>query len=153
MVKDEYTLVLVKPDGVKTRHIGDIITRIERKGYTIEALKMIIPTEEKLRQHYADKVDKPFFPELLEYMTEGPIVGIVVSGTNVVHAIHNMAGATNPGEAEWGTIRGDYGREWPDGNLRNIIHTSDTVESAQHEIGIWFPEFDIEQARKAHLND
>ena len=148
MVKDEYTLVLVKPDGVKTRHIGDIITRIERKGYTIEALKMIIPTEEKLRQHYADKVDKPFFPELLEYMTEGPIVG-----TNVVQAIHNMAGATNPGEAEWGTIRGDYGREWPDGNLRNIIHTSDTVESANHEIGIWFPEFDIEQARKAHLND
>ena len=153
MVKDEYTLVLVKPDGVKTRHIGDIITRIERKGYTIEALKMIIPTEEKLRQHYADKVDKPFFPELLEYMTEGPIVGIVVSGTNVIQAIHNMAGAANPGEAEWGTIRGDYGREWPDGNLRNIIHTSDTVESANHEIGIWFPEFDIEQARKAHLND
>ena len=68
MVKDEYTLVLVKPDGVKTRHIGDIITRIERKGYNIEALKMINPSEEKLRQHYFDKVDKPFFPELLEYI-------------------------------------------------------------------------------------
>ena len=107
MVKDEYTLVLVKPDGVKTRHIGDIITRIERKGYNIEALKMIDPSEEKLRQHYFDKVDKPFFPELLEYMTEGPIVGIVVSGTNVIQAIHNMAGATNPGEAEWGKITGD----------------------------------------------
>lgn len=143
MVKDEYTLVLVKPDGVKTRHIGDIITRIERKGYNIEALKMIDPSEKKLRQHYFDKVDKPFFPELLEYMTEGPIVGIVVSGTNVIRAIHNMAGATNPGEAEWGTIRGDYGREWPDGNLRNIIHTSDNVNSATREIGIWFPEFDI----------
>ena len=143
MVKDEYTLVLVKPDGVKTRHIGDIITRIERKGYNIEALKMINPSEEKLRQHYFDKVDKPFFPELLEYMTEGPIVGIVVSGTNVIQEIHNMAGATNPGEAEWGTIRGDYGREWPDGNLRNIIHTSDNVNSATREIGIWFPEFDI----------
>ena len=143
MVKDEYTLVLVKPDGVKTRHIGDIITRIERKGYNIEALKMIDPSEKKLRQHYFDKVDKPFFPELLEYMTEGPIVGIVVSGTNVIQAIHNMVGATNPGEAEWGTIRGDYGREWPDGNLRNIIHTSDNVNSATREIGIWFPEFDI----------
>ena len=92
MVKDEYTLVLVKPDGVKTRHIGDIITRIERKGYTIEALKMIIPTEEKLRQHYADKVDKPFFPELLEYMTEGPIVGIVVSGTNVIQPFTTWRG-------------------------------------------------------------
>ena len=143
MVKDEYTLVLVKPDGVKTRHIGDIITRIERKGYNIEALKMIEPSEEKLRQHYFDKVDKPFFPELLEYMTEGPIVGIVVSGTNVIQEIHNMACATNPGEAEWGTIRGDYGREWPDGNLRNIIHTSDNVNSASREIDIWFPEFNI----------
>ena len=145
MVKDEYTLVLVKPDGVKTRHIGDIITRIERKGYKIEALKMIEPTKEKLRQHYFDKVDKPFFPELLEYMTEGPIVGIVVSGTNVIQAIHNIAGATKPGEADWGTIRGDYGREWPDGNLRNIIHTSDNVDSASREINIWFPEFEIDK--------
>lgn len=141
MVKDEYTLVLVKPDGVKTRHIGDIISKIENKGYRIEALKMINPTKDKLRQHYFDKVDKPFFPELLNYMMEGPIVGIVVSGTNVVHAIHNMAGATNPGESAWGTIRGDYGREWPDGVLRNIIHTSDNVENAKREIGIWFPEF------------
>ena len=141
MVKDEYTLVLVKPDGVKTRHIGDIISKIENKGYRIEALKMINPTKDKLRQHYFDKVDKPFFPELLNYMMEGPIVGIVVSGTNVVHAIHNRAGATNPGEAAWGTIRGDYGREWPDGVLRNIIHTSDNVENAKREIGIWFPEF------------
>ncbi len=141
MVKDEYTLVLVKPDGVKTRHIGDIISKIENKGYRIEALKMINPTKDKLRQHYFDKVDKPFFPELLNYMMEGPIVGVVVSGTNVVHAIHNMAGATNPGEAAWGTIRGDYGREWPDGVLRNIIHTSDNVENAKREIGIWFPEF------------
>ena len=145
MVKDEYTLVLVKPDGVKTRHIGEIITRIERKGYKIEALKMIQPTEELLRQHYAVKVDKPFFPELLEYMTEGPIVGIVVSGTNVIKAIHNMAGATNPVEAEWGTIRGDYGREWPDGNLRNIVHTSDEPASAAREIKIWFPEFKFTQ--------
>ena len=145
MVKDEYTLVLVKPDGVKTRHIGEIITRIERKGYKIEALKMIQPTEELLRQHYADKVDKPFFPDLLEYMTEGPIVGIVVSGTNVIKAIHNMAGATNPVEAEWGTIRGDYGREWPDGNLRNIVHTSDETASAAREIKIWFPEFKFTQ--------
>ena len=153
MLQDEYTLVLVKPDGVKAHHVGDIISRIERKGYVIEALNMINPTEDKLRQHYADKVDKPFFPNLLEYMTEGPLVGIIVSGTNVISTIHNMAGATNPGEAEWGTIRGDYGREWSDGILRNIVHTSDTEESAIHEIGIWFPEFNIEQARKAHLND
>lgn len=74
-------------------------------------------------------------------MMEGPIVGMVVSGTNVVEAIHNMAGATNPGQAEWGTIRGDFGREWPDGVLRNVIHTSDTVDGAAREIKIWFPEF------------
>lgn len=141
MVEDEYTLVLVKPDGVKTRHIGDIITRIERKGYRIEALKMINATEEDLKKHYSDKIDKPFWPEILNYMMEGPIVGMVVSGTNVVEAIHNMAGATNPGKAEWGTIRGDFGREWPDGVLRNVIHTSDTVESARREIGIWFKDF------------
>lgn len=141
MVNDEYTLVLVKPDGVKTRHIGDIITRIERKGYTVEALKMIHATQAELEQHYFDKTDKPFWPEILNYMMEGPIVGMVISGTNVVTAIHNMAGATNPGNAEWGTIRGDFGREWPDGVLRNVIHTSDTVDSAKREISIWFPEF------------
>jgi len=141
MVEDEYTLVLVKPDGVKTRHIGDIITRIERKGYRIEALKMINATQDELERHYYDKTDKPFWPEILTYMMEGPIVGMVVSGTNVVEAIHNMAGATNPGQAEWGTFRGDFGREWPDGVLRNVIHTSDTVDGAAREIKIWFPEF------------
>ena len=129
MVEDEYTLVLVKPDGVKTRHIG-------RKGYRIEALKMINATQDELERHYYDKTDKPFWPEILTYMMEGPIVGMVVSGTNVVEAIHNMAGATNPGQAEWGTIRG-----WPDGVLRNVIHTSDTVDGAAREIKIWFPEF------------
>ena len=86
MVEDEYTLVLVKPDGVKTRHIGDIITRIERKGYRIEALKMINATQDELERHYYDKTDKPFWPEILTYMMEGPIVGMVVSGTNVVEA-------------------------------------------------------------------
>ena len=149
----EKTYIMLKPDCVKRGLMGEVISRIERKGYKIVDAKMMNLDEAILKEHYAHLADKPFFPELLEYMTEGPIVGIVVSGTNVVQAIHNMAGATNPGEAEWGTIRGDYGREWPDGNLRNIIHTSDTVESANHEIGIWFPEFDIEQARKAHLND
>lgn len=147
MIADEFTLVLVKPDGVQTRHVGEIITRIERKGYKIEALKMIHPTESLLRQHYADKVTKPFFPDLLSYMMEGPLVGIVVSGTNVIRALHNMAGATNPVAAEWGTIRGDYGREWPDGNLRNIVHTSDDRTNASREIAIWFPEFEFEQAK------
>lgn len=146
MIQDEYTLVLVKPDGVRTRHVGDVLTRIERKGYQIEALKMIQATEAQLREHYHDKVTAPYFPQLLEYMTEGPLVGIVVSGTNVIKAIHHMAGATNPVNADWGTIRGDYGREWPDGNLRNIVHTSDDRVNASREIAIWFPNFYFEQA-------
>lgn len=81
---EEWTLVLVKPDGVKNRHVGEVITRIERKGYQIIDLKMIEPTENKLRQHYADKVNEPYFAGLMSYMTEGPIVGIIVAGTNVV---------------------------------------------------------------------
>lgn len=125
---EEWTLVLVKPDGVKKRHVGEVITRIERKGYQIIDLKMIEPTEDKLRQHYADKVNEPYFAGLMSYMTEGPIVGIIV------------AGATNPVEAAWGTIRGDFGREWPDGNLRNVVHTSDNPANAKREIEIWFPE-------------
>lgn len=125
---EEWTLVLVKPDGVKNRHVGEVITRIERKGYQIIDLKMIEPTEDKLRQHYADKVNEPYFAGLMSYMTEGPIVGIIV------------AGATNPVEAAWGTIRGDFGREWPDGNLRNVVHTSDNPANAKREIEIWFPE-------------
>lgn len=137
---EEWTLVLVKPDGVKNRHVGEVITRIERKGYQIIDLKMIEPTENKLRQHYADKVNEPYFAGLMSYMTEGPIVGIIVAGTNVVKAIHRMAGATNPVEAAWGTIRGDFGREWPDGNLRNVVHTSDNPANAKWEIEIWFPE-------------
>lgn len=137
---EEWTLVLVKPDGVKNRHVGEVITRIERKGYQIIDLKMIEPTENKLRQHYADKVNEPYFAGLMSYMTEGPIVGIIVAGTNVVKAIHRMAGATNPVEAAWGTIRGDFGREWPDGNLRNVVHTSDNPANAKREIEIWFLE-------------
>lgn len=137
---EEWTLVLVKPDGVKNRHVGEVITRIERKGYQIIDLKMIEPTENKLRQHYADKVNEPYFAGLMSYMTEGPIVGIIVAGTNVVKAIHRMAGATNPVEAAWGTIRGDFGREWPDGNLRNVVHTSDNPANAKREIEIWVPE-------------
>lgn len=139
-MSEQRTLVLVKPDGVKAQHIGDIITRIEHKGYKIEALKMINATKEQLAKHYQDKVNAPFFPELVSYMQEGPIAGIIVAGTNVVPIIHKMAGATNPGEADWGTVRGDFGREWPDGNLRNVIHTSDSPSEAEREISIWFPE-------------
>ena len=140
---EERTLILVKPDGVSSHHVGEIITRIERKGYEIEALKVVSATEDQLKQHYNDKVDKPYFPDMLSYMQSGPIVGIVAAGTNITKAMHRMAGNTNPGEAEFGTIRGDYGREWPYKHIQNVVHTSDSVESAQREIKIWFPEFEF----------
>lgn len=137
---EERTLILVKPDGVSQGHIGEVITRLERKGYQIEALKVTTATDDKLKQHYADKVDKPFFPEIEAYMHEGPIVAIIASGTNVISVFRRMAGKTNPSEADFGTIRGDFGRDWPDGLIRNVVHSSDSQASANREIQIWFPE-------------
>lgn len=137
---DERTLVLVKPDGVASGHVGDVISRLERKGYILNALKVMQATEEQLKRHYSDKLDKPYFPELVSYMTSGKIVGIVVSGTNIISTFRRMAGVTNPSEAQPGTIRGDYGREWSDGAILNVVHSSDCVENAENEIKIWFPE-------------
>ncbi|MBS0949401.1 nucleoside-diphosphate kinase [Weissella minor] len=134
----ERTLILIKPDGVALGHIGEVITRIERKGYQIQDLKVTHATDELLAQHYADKVDQPFYPKMSRYMQEGPIVAMVVSGVNVVPGFRRLAGATSPGEADFGTIRGDFGREWEDGVLRNVVHSSDSEEAAEREIGIWF---------------
>lgn len=148
MANSEKTLVLVKPDGVSEGHIGEVITRLERKGYQIAALKVIKATAEQLQQHYSEKVGKLYFKEIETYMMEGPLVAIIVSGTGVVKAVHRLAGSTRPAEAQPGTIRGDFSHEYPDGILRNIIHTSDSRENAHHEIAIWFPELAV-KARKA----
>ncbi|RRK10417.1 nucleoside-diphosphate kinase [Lactiplantibacillus garii] len=143
MANSEKTLVLVKPDGVAEGHIGDIITRIEQKGYQISALKVIKATPEQLQAHYSEKLEKPYFKEIETYMMEGPLVAIIVSGTSVVKAIHHLAGNTRPSDAQPGTIRGDYAHDYPDGILRNIIHTADSRENAHHEIAIWFPELAV----------
>lgn len=135
----ERILILVKPDGVSLGHIGEVITRLERKGYQINALKVTKATDEILHQHYAKLVDKPFFGEIEAYMKEGPIVAMIASGPQIVDVFHRMAGATDPSEAAFGTIRGDLGREWSDGLMRNIVHSSDSAESAEREIKIWFP--------------
>lgn len=134
----ERTLILVKPDGVSQGHIGEVITRLERKGYQIEALKVTYATRAQLDQHYQDKIDKPFYPEMVKYMQEGPIVAIIASGISVVDVFRRMAGQTNVLEADFGTIRGDFGRQWSDGVMRNVVHSSDSVEHAEREIGIWF---------------
>ena len=140
MHNEERTLVLVKPDGVEYGHIGEIITRLENRRFEIQALKVVLATKEQLARHYEKLVDKPFYHEIESYMLEGPIVAIVASGTNIIDVFHKMAGKTNPGEAEVGSIRGDYGRDWDDGVVRNVVHSSDSVEGAEREIGIWFPE-------------
>ncbi|HJE86236.1 MULTISPECIES: nucleoside-diphosphate kinase [Lactobacillaceae] len=148
MANSEKTLVLVKPDGVAEGHIGEIISRLESKRYQITALKVLNATTDQLKRHYREQVDKPYFNEIQTYMQEGPLVAIIVTGTDVVKAVHNLAGKTRPNDAQPGTIRGDYAHEYPDGILRNIVHTADSRENAHHEIAIWFPELAVAAHQK-----
>jgi nucleoside-diphosphate kinase len=139
MSQTERTLVLVKPDGVARGLVGAVISRMEARGYKIEALELRQADPEILARHYAEHVHKPFYKGLVEYMTSGPVVAAVLSGTSVIEAFRATAGATDPIKAAPGTIRADYGRAWEDGEMRNIVHGSDSPESAAREIGIWFP--------------
>ncbi len=132
----EQTLVLVKPDGVKKKLCGEILARYERKGLTIKALKLMQVPEELAAQHYAEHKDKPFFRELIDFITSGPVLAMVLSGENAVAAVRKLNGATNPLEAAPGTIRGDYGLLINE----NVVHASDAPETAQREIALWFPE-------------
>ncbi len=132
----EQTLVLVKPDGVKKKLCGEILARYERKGLDIKALKLMQVPEELAAQHYAEHKDKPFFRELIDFITSGPVLAMVLSGENAVAAVRKLNGATNPLEAAPGTIRGDYGLLINE----NVVHASDAPETAQREIALWFPE-------------
>lgn len=138
MAMTEKILVLVKPDGVRRNLTGEVLARIERKGYVLENLAWHEPNRDKLAQHYAEHSEKPFYPGLLTYMSSGPIVAAVFSGEEVIAGVRSLCGATNPTVAAPGTIRGDYGRNWGSGNLENIVHASDSPESAEREIAIWF---------------
>jgi len=130
------TLLLIKPDGVERSLIGEIIGRIERKGLTVAALEMRVIGDELARQHYAEHDGKPFFASLLEFITSGPLVAAIVEGPRAVAAVRQLAGATDPVEsAAPGTIRGDFGLEVQ----FNLVHGSDSAESAKREIGLWFP--------------
>ena len=132
----EQTLVLDKPDGVKKKLCGEILARYERKGLDIKALKLMQVPEELAAQHYAEHKDKPFFRELIDFITSGPVLAMVLSGENAVAAVRKLNGATNPLEAAPGTIRGDYGLLINE----NVVHASDAPETAQREIALWFPE-------------
>jgi nucleoside-diphosphate kinase len=133
----ERTLVLVKPDGVERKLVGEVLARIERKGLDIVALELRTVERELAEQHYAEHDGKPFFGDLVEFITGGPLVAIVVEGTRAIPAFRQLAGGTDPVEkATPGTIRGDFGLEVQ----FNLVHGSDSPESAEREIGIWFPE-------------
>lgn len=132
----ERTLVLIKPDGVERQLTGEILSRIERKGLTIAALELRTVGDELARQHYAEHDGKPFFGSLLEFITSGSVVAAVVEGPRAIAAFRQIAGGTDPVEkATPGTIRGDFGLE----TQYNLVHGSDSAESAQREIGLWFP--------------
>jgi nucleoside-diphosphate kinase len=128
--------MLIKPDGVQRRLIGDIIGRIERKGLTVVALELKNVDDALARAHYAEHADKPFFASLLEFITSGPVLAAVLQGPRAVAAFRQLAGGTDPVEkASPGTIRGDLGLE----TQFNLVHGSDSPESAAREIALWFP--------------
>lgn len=136
----ERSLVLVKPDGFARRLTGEVLRRIEAKGYALVALRILTPTREMLAAHYAEHEGKPFFEPLLEFMSSGPVTAIVVEGEGCIPGFRAMAGATNPTDAAPGSIRGDLGRDWGTKVQQNIVHGSDSPESAVREIAIWFPD-------------
>ncbi|WP_026423112.1 nucleoside-diphosphate kinase [Actinokineospora inagensis] len=133
----ERTLVLVKPDGVSRGLVGEVISRIERKGLSLAALELRTVERSVAEQHYAEHAGKGFFNDLLDFITGGPVVALVVEGTRAISAFRQLAGGTDPVEkATPGTIRGDFGLEVQ----FNLVHGSDSPESAEREIKIWFPE-------------
>ena len=134
----ERTLVLVKPDGVRRALVGEVISRIERKGYLVTALRMLQADRALLEQHYAEHKGKPFFEPLVEFMLSGPIVALIAEGERVIEGFRSLAGVTDPTQAAPGTIRGDLARDQGTKVVQNIVHGSDSVESAEREIKIFF---------------
>ena len=136
----EKTLILVKPDGVRRGLVGEVISRSETKGYAIDAVRMLQADAALLEKHYAEHVGKPFYEPLVEFMMSGPIVAMVASGNRVIEGFRSLAGATDPTVAAPGTIRGDLARDQGTKVLQNLVHGSDSPESAAREIQIFFPQ-------------
>lgn len=135
----ERTFLMVKPDGVQRNLVGEVIRRLETKGFTLVGLKLMNVSRELAEQHYAVHKERPFFPGLVEFIISGPVVAMVWEGNGVIASARKLIGATNPLNAEPGTIRGDYGVTVG----RNLIHGSDAPETAQYEIGLWFKEEEL----------
>ena len=134
MAENSRTLILIKPDAFERGLTGEILARFERKGLRIAEMRLLHAHEEIAHQHYDEHAEKPFFGELVSFITGGPLVAAVLEGHDAVNAARQLIGATNPIEAAPGSIRGDYGLEV----TFNLVHGSDSDESAEREIGIWF---------------
>jgi nucleoside-diphosphate kinase len=130
----ESTFVMVKPDGVKRGLVGEVIRRIEEKGYRIDEMKMFTIDEDLAKRHYAEHTEKPFFDELVSFITSGPVVAMKVTGESAVSGMRQIMGATDPLDAFPGSIRGDYASVITE----NIVHGSDSLESADRELGLFF---------------
>ena len=138
--KTERSLVLVKPDGFTRGLSGEVLRRIEAKGYTLVTLSIFTPDRERLARHYAEHEGKTFFEPLLDFMSSGQVTAVVIEGERCIEGFRALAGATDPTLASPGTIRGDLGRDWGLKVQQNIVHGSDSPESSAREIAIWFPE-------------
>lgn len=135
----ERSLVLIKPDGFARGLTGAVLERIERKGYRLAALSVLTPTREVLAEHYAEHDGKPFYEPLVAFMSSGPVTAVVIEGEQCIAGFRSLAGATDPTKAAPGSIRGDFGRDWGNPVQENIVHGSDSPQSAAREIAIWFP--------------
>jgi len=135
----EKSFLMVKPDGVQRNLIGEIVNRFEKKGFKLASAKLMQVSEDLAKEHYGEHKDKPFFGELVEFVTSGPVFAMVWEGENVIKTARQMMGATNPTEAAAGTIRGDFGLTVG----KNVIHGSDSLESAEREINLFFKENEL----------
>ncbi|MGY0691775.1 nucleoside-diphosphate kinase [Virgibacillus sp. FSP13] len=135
----EKTFLMVKPDGVQRNLIGDIVSRFERKGFQLSGAKLMTISKDLAENHYGEHKERPFFGELVDFITSGPVFAMVWEGENVIATAREMMGKTNPQEAAPGTIRGDFGVTVG----KNVIHGSDSPESAEREIGLFFDESDV----------
>ena len=135
----ERTLFMVKPDGVARGLVGEIVSRVERRGLSIRAMRLLRVTAEQAAEHYAEHSEKPFYPGLVEFITSGPVVAMVIEGDSAVSTVRGMMGATNPLDSAPGTIRGDFALEIGE----NIVHGSDSPANGEREIAIYFSEPDL----------
>ena len=140
MASTERTLVLVKPDAFARGLTGEVLRRIEAKGYVLVALQVRTPTREMLERHYAEHVGKPFYEPLLQFMSSGPVTAAVVEGVRCIEGFRSLAGPARPDHRTARLVRGDLGRDWGRGSMHNVVHGSDSPEAAERELRIWFPQ-------------